>query len=179
MPITCEIVHGKINIKCLYISMFKMACVWLSPLIYSSLNLKYPLNNFNGYHHNSYHRCETAVNLRFAPPVSGGVAVEKWMIASRNMKLQFFQIYPLVIWNDSFIMLAQSLVSSEERTCQNRGWYERLSTFKHWLPCFSSKLEPKQALSSSDFDTQAGYPCSQLNLWNTTSNIIAVIIKCY
>jgi len=32
-----ETVHRRINIQCLYISTFKMACVWLSLLLYSSL----------------------------------------------------------------------------------------------------------------------------------------------
>lgn len=149
--------------------MLKMVCVWLSP-IYSSLILRYTLKL------NSYHQCETVVSLRSVPSVSGGVSTGKvWMTASCGIKLKSFQIYPLAFWGDSFVMLAQSLVSSKRRTCQSRESCEHLSTFEHWLP-FSSKL---QASPSFDFVSQADYLCSQMNLWNADCDIITLIIWCY
>lgn len=87
-------------------------CLTFSPLIYSSLNLKYTLKL------NSYHQCETAVNLRFVPPHLRGLSSGKvWMVASCNMKLQSFQLYPLVIhsscWLSPWFLLKEEHAKTE------------------------------------------------------------------
>lgn len=67
------------------------------------------------------------VNLRHLMWFSSG---KVWMIAGCNMKLQSFQLCPLVIGSDSFITLAQSLCYSEGTACQNRLSCEYVCIFQ-------------------------------------------------
>lgn len=135
----CQVISRSLYVKCfmgtlvhLYINIFKMLHLWLSPLIYSRWSLEYPLTL------KSYHQYEAAVNLGHLMWFSSG---KVWMIAGCNVKLRSFQLCPLVIWSDSFIMLAQSLFYSEATACQNRWSCEYLRIFQRWLSYFSSKSE--------------------------------------